>query len=308
MVGEVGCSTDSMDLWFLLNELEFAAANIMLIETERDLDLLKTLAIDQRIQRIEDIRVEVGEALNEVVEEGADEDEEEKQSFHGDSSNMDSSESDCPKLKKKRRVPSPNPPYRARKRGRYSMLRGLFKNTEETPVVLDEEGNDVTPKTVKRNKGEGKSSQRPIEKKQPVEDKLSQSQRKPREKSVSTEIKAKEESTENKAKEKALRTSQKSVSQSKLSQEKRRQKSVISEGNVGAEQGGEEKLTQSEKKKSGEVNLRQSQRIREKSNEDKGSQRTGSQKSIGGGLRKSQRLQKEKNSGVNLSKKGGGLS
>ncbi|KAL1803942.1 hypothetical protein ACET3Z_032589 [Daucus carota] len=315
MVREVGCSTDSMDLWFLLNELEFAAANIMLIETERDLDLLKTLvesnyklvrlyltpngpgldgenwdisftqlAIDQRIQRIEDIRVEVGEALNEVDEEGADEDEEEKQSFHGDSSNMDSSESDCPKPKKKRRVPPPNPPYRARKRG-----------------------NDVTPKTVKRNTSEGKSSQRPIEKKQPIEDKLSQSQRKPREKTVSTEIKAKEKSTENKAKEKALRTSQKSVSQSKLSEEKRktRQKSVISEGNVGAEQGGEEKLTQSEKKKSGEVKLRQSQRIREKSNEDKGSQRTGSQKSIGGGLRKSQRLQKEKNSEVNLSKKGG---
>ena len=338
MVREVGCSTDSMDLWFLLNELEFAAANIMPIETERDLDLLKTLvesnyklvrlyltpngpgldgenwdisftqlAIDQRIQRIEDIRVEVGEALNEVDEEGADEDEEEKQSFHGDSSNMDSSESDCPKPKKKRRVPPPNPPYRARKRGRYSMLRGLFKNTEETPVVLDEEGNDLTPKTVKRNTSEGKSSQRPIEKKQPIEDKLSQSQRKPREKTVITEIKAKEKSTENKAKEKALRTSQKSVSQSKLSEEKRktRQKSVVSEGNVGAEQGGEEKLTQSEKKKSGEVKLRQSQRIREKSNEDKGSQRTASQKSIGGGLRKSQRLQKEKNSEVNLSKKGG---
>ena len=155
------------------------------------------------------------------------------------------------------------------------MLRGLFKNTEETPVVLDEEGNDLTPKTVKRNTSEGKSSQRPIERKQHIEDKLSQSQRKPREKTVITEIKAKEKSTENKAKEKALRTSQKSVSQSKLSEEKRktRQKSVVSEGNVGAEQGGEEKLSQSEKKKSGEVKLRQSQRIREKSNEDKGSQR-----------------------------------
>ncbi|KAK1361023.1 hypothetical protein POM88_045497 [Heracleum sosnowskyi] len=85
--------------------------------------------IDDRIQRIEDIRDEVEGNVNEVVEEDT-EDEEEKQSFHGDSSNMDSSESDCPKPKKKvRRIPPPNPSYRARKRGMYSMLRGLFKNT-----------------------------------------------------------------------------------------------------------------------------------------------------------------------------------
>ncbi|KAK1397643.1 hypothetical protein POM88_007506 [Heracleum sosnowskyi] len=77
--------------------------------------------------------------VNEVVEEDT-EDEEEKQSFHGDSSNMDSSESDCPKPKKKvRRIPPPNPPYRARKRGRYSMPRDLFKNTEDTPVAIDED-------------------------------------------------------------------------------------------------------------------------------------------------------------------------
>lgn len=38
------------------------------------------------------------------------EDKEDKMSFHGDSSNMNSSESDCPTAKKKRRVPPPNPP------------------------------------------------------------------------------------------------------------------------------------------------------------------------------------------------------
>ena len=112
MLGEVGCSTESMDLWFLLNELVFNATNIMPIETERDLDLIKTLvesnyklvrlyttpngpgldgenwdiswtqlAIDQRIERIEDIRVEVEETANEVAEEGADEDEGEKIKF-----------------------------------------------------------------------------------------------------------------------------------------------------------------------------------------------------------------------------------
>ena len=184
MLGEVGCSSQSMDLWFLTNEHEFCAANINPIETNRDLEVVKTLvecnyklvrlyttpngpgldgefadfsftqlAIDQRIERIEDIRVEVEAAVRDEGLETVQE-EEEKLSFHGDSSNMDSSDTHLPKSKKKkRRIPPPNPPYRARKRGRYSMLRGLFKNTEETPVVLDDAGNDVTPEPLKAKKG-----------------------------------------------------------------------------------------------------------------------------------------------------------
>ncbi|KAK1367463.1 hypothetical protein POM88_043024 [Heracleum sosnowskyi] len=105
------------------------------------------MAIDQRIERIEDIRVEIEGIAND--EATKDDEEEEKTSFHGDSSNMDSSESDCPTPKKVRRVPPPNPPYRARRRGRFSMLRGLFKNTEDTPVILDDAA-DVVP-TEKKN-------------------------------------------------------------------------------------------------------------------------------------------------------------
>ena len=44
MLGVVGCSTESIDLWFFLNELEVTATNyIMPIETEKDLELIKTL-------------------------------------------------------------------------------------------------------------------------------------------------------------------------------------------------------------------------------------------------------------------------
>ncbi|XP_063939840.1 uncharacterized protein LOC135148515 [Daucus carota subsp. sativus] len=74
----------------------------------------------------------------------------------------DSSESDCPKLKKKpRRIPPPNPPYRARKRGRYSMLRGLYKNTPETPVIIDgdEEMVEVEKKVEEKCPDKGKKKQ-----------------------------------------------------------------------------------------------------------------------------------------------------
>ncbi|KAK1366742.1 hypothetical protein POM88_042303 [Heracleum sosnowskyi] len=178
MYSEVGCSTEKMDFWLLSNELEVWHENLIPIETERDLIMLIDLVqcnyklarlyatsnnptsddeawdfsftqmtIDQRIERIEDIRVEIeGIAYDEATE---DDEEEEKASFHGDSSNMDSSESDCPTPKKVRRVPPPNPPYRARRRGRFSMLRGLFKNTEDTLVILDDAA-DVVP-TKKKN-------------------------------------------------------------------------------------------------------------------------------------------------------------
>ncbi|KAK1392472.1 hypothetical protein POM88_011528 [Heracleum sosnowskyi] len=196
MLGQVQCSTQTMDIWLLTNEVEMCHDNLIPIETEKDLGIIIDMVdcnykfirlymtsnsptfddeawdfsfiqmvIDDRIQRIEDIRDEVEGNVNEVVEEDT-EDEEEKQSFHGDSSNMDSSESDCPKPKKKvRRIPPPNPPYRARKRCGYSMLMGLFKNTEDTPVVIDEV--DEMKKSEKKNekKADEKKSEKKNEKK-----------------------------------------------------------------------------------------------------------------------------------------------
>ncbi|KAK1354635.1 hypothetical protein POM88_047891 [Heracleum sosnowskyi] len=130
MLGQVQCNTRTMDIWLLSNEVEMFHDNLIPIETEKDLGIIidmvdcnykfiwlymtsnsptfddeawdfsfTQMAIDDRIQRIEDIRDEVEGNVKEVVEEDT-EDEEEKQSFHGDSSNMDYSESDCPKPKK----------------------------------------------------------------------------------------------------------------------------------------------------------------------------------------------------------------
>ncbi|KAL8126898.1 hypothetical protein AgCh_013989 [Apium graveolens] len=79
------------------------------------------------------------EEFDEEVDEGREENED-NINFQGDSFNMDSSKSEVEieiKMKKKR-VPSPNPPYRTRERSRYIMLRGLFKNTEDKRVVLDD--------------------------------------------------------------------------------------------------------------------------------------------------------------------------
>ncbi|XP_063936331.1 uncharacterized protein LOC108226119 [Daucus carota subsp. sativus] len=111
---------------------------------------------DERVERIEQIREEReyggdghGEADGEGIGAGGAEgklksDDDDKVSFEGDSSNLDSTDSEVDTLPKKqkkpRRIPPPNPPYRTRKRGRYSMLRGLFKNTADNPVVLDDSG------------------------------------------------------------------------------------------------------------------------------------------------------------------------
>ncbi|KAL1802394.1 hypothetical protein ACET3Z_031041 [Daucus carota] len=72
-------------------------------------------------------------------------DADEPNSFMADTSNLDSTESEAPPVakKRKRRIPPPNPPYRTRNKGRYSMLRGLFKNTQETPVVIEEDPVDI---------------------------------------------------------------------------------------------------------------------------------------------------------------------
>ncbi|KAK1384294.1 hypothetical protein POM88_022029 [Heracleum sosnowskyi] len=92
---------------------------------------------DERVARVSEMYDECEKKTEDVEEEGKEEDE---VSFHGDSSNMDSSESEAEITPKKRRnIPPPNPPFRLRRRGRYSMLRGLFKNTEDIPLILDDD-------------------------------------------------------------------------------------------------------------------------------------------------------------------------
>lgn len=81
---------------------------------------------DARIERIEDIREEcgyVGEAEGEL-DKTIYEEEEDKISFQGDSSNLDSTDSEVEKWSKKKKIiPPPNPPYKTTRKGRYSMLR-----------------------------------------------------------------------------------------------------------------------------------------------------------------------------------------
>ncbi|KAL1826513.1 hypothetical protein ACET3Z_004925 [Daucus carota] len=88
---------------------------------------------DERVERIEQIREEReyggdghGEADGEGIGAGGAEgklksDDDDKVSFQGDSSNLDSTDSEVDMLPKKqkkpRRIPPPNPPYRTRKRG-----------------------------------------------------------------------------------------------------------------------------------------------------------------------------------------------
>ncbi|KAK1380259.1 hypothetical protein POM88_027003 [Heracleum sosnowskyi] len=99
---------------------------------------------DERIERIEQIREEreygdEGEELPKE-DEGVEDD---KLIFEGDSCNVDSSYSDVDILpKKKKRIPPPNPPYRTRKRGRYSMLR--------IPIVLDDTDPDASQPSMER--------------------------------------------------------------------------------------------------------------------------------------------------------------
>lgn len=109
---------DIVDCYYKLPRI-YATSNSPTSDDEKWDFSFTQMAIDDRIARIKDIRVETEETeenMNEVIEEA---EEEERLSFHGDSSNMDSSESDCPKPEKNkaRRVPPPNPPYRSRRRG-----------------------------------------------------------------------------------------------------------------------------------------------------------------------------------------------
>lgn len=107
MLGQVGSSTQIVDIWLLSNESEMCQENIIPVETEKDVEIIITLVecnynfirlyttlntpaydnedwdfsftqmdIDDRIERIEDIRVEVDATMNEVKEEGTEDEEE----------------------------------------------------------------------------------------------------------------------------------------------------------------------------------------------------------------------------------------
>lgn len=87
---------------------------------------LTQLGLDEREEKINEIREECEEIRNGNDEEKSEEgdvDEADKLSFHGDESNIDSSESEADLVSKRRRIPPPNSPYRTRRKGRYSMLR-----------------------------------------------------------------------------------------------------------------------------------------------------------------------------------------
>lgn len=157
MCKEIGIGEGSYDLWFAIPERELSVDGILPIDIDDDvhtmLDMLvytKCLTvfttakdnsndlndfsftqfdIDERVQRvesmIEECETEGKQKEGEYEDECEGDEEKDDVSFEGDSSNMDSSESEVeisPK-KKKRRIPPPNPPFRLRRRGRYSMLR-----------------------------------------------------------------------------------------------------------------------------------------------------------------------------------------
>ncbi|KAK1388110.1 hypothetical protein POM88_016288 [Heracleum sosnowskyi] len=192
MMMELGLELGKFCLWFCILDIEIVQGLIPLVKSE-DVETLSDFVCyssylnlyttdsmidfgsdfndfsftqfeeDERIERIEQIREEheygdEGEELPKE-DEGVEDD---KLSFEGDSSNVDSSDSEVDILpKKKKRIPPPNPPYRTRKRGRYSMLRGLFKNTEDTPIVLDDTGPDASQPSQEEVDGKGKCKVKP---------------------------------------------------------------------------------------------------------------------------------------------------
>lgn len=143
----------SYDLWFSIPHQPLSAEMLLPIDSEKDvgtmLDLLvytncmivytsakdqgevdlldfsmTQFELDETERRVSEMYDET-EAPEKKSEMSENAELEENVSFHGDSSNLDSTESEvetAPK-KKKRRIPPPNPPFRLRKRGRYSMLR-----------------------------------------------------------------------------------------------------------------------------------------------------------------------------------------
>ncbi|KAK1376466.1 hypothetical protein POM88_032659 [Heracleum sosnowskyi] len=113
MMTKLGLELGQFCLWFCNPDTEIVQGLIPLVKSE-DVETLSDFIREER---------EYGDEGEELPKEneGVEDD---KLSFEGDSSNVNSSDSEVEILpKKKKRIPPPNPPYMTRKKGRYSMLR-----------------------------------------------------------------------------------------------------------------------------------------------------------------------------------------
>ncbi|XP_074354016.1 uncharacterized protein LOC141692951 [Apium graveolens] len=165
MCVEVGLKKGDFDLWYCLPEVELSVG-LMSIENEEHVgnltDMLvytkllrvyatartfrnwncewddfsfTQLLVDEKEKRVSQMIDEAEDHIVPIEKEDEDvpaqgEDEEDNDSFQGDNSNLDSTDSEVEKTpKKKKRIPPPNPPYRTRKRGRFSMLRVRIRVT-----------------------------------------------------------------------------------------------------------------------------------------------------------------------------------
>lgn len=155
MLEEIGLEKESFDVWLQLPGRELHSSSIMPLQTDGHVKMFADLVegystllniyilttfdgldydfsftqyeLDEREKRVEEIREECEkEHVEEKVEQQSrpgEDTEEEQLKYYCDTSNIDSTETDAPPPRRRRRIPPPNPPYRTRKRGRYSMLR-----------------------------------------------------------------------------------------------------------------------------------------------------------------------------------------
>lgn len=159
MLEEIGLEKESFDVWLQLPGRELHSSSIMPLQNDGHVQMLGDLVegyctllniytvttfdgldydfsftqyeLDEREKRVEEIREEcekdhVEEEHEKKMEEQSrpgEDTEEEQLKYYCDTSNIDSTETEAPTPRRRRRIPPPNPPYRTRKRGRYSMLR-----------------------------------------------------------------------------------------------------------------------------------------------------------------------------------------
>lgn len=154
MLSQSGLELGNVSLWYLLPQVPLRGENLKPVETENDVEMVgdfidsysnkvkmyATISngisgavyydfpftqyeLDERERRVEEIREECDVIGN--VPRAGDLTAEEPIGFFPDTSNVDTTETETAplRLKRRRTVPPPNPPYRARRRGRYSMLR-----------------------------------------------------------------------------------------------------------------------------------------------------------------------------------------
>lgn len=156
MLEELELEKGSFDVWLQLPGRELHSSSIMPLENDLHVQMLADLIdsyatlfniytnptfnaidndfsftqheLDERERRVDEIREECEEEHVEKVEEQeqsrpGENTEEEQPKYYCDTSNLDSTETEAPPPRRQRKIPPPNPPYRTRKKGRYSMLR-----------------------------------------------------------------------------------------------------------------------------------------------------------------------------------------